>query len=70
MSAAVALIRADNVVLNVGMISAFHQDESGKLFVHYSGGRVWSFTGEQARAIWVKLSSVSQDVMAELPAAH
>lgn len=63
MTGGVALIRADNVVLNVAMISAFHQDEDGKIFCHYAGGRIWSFSGEQGRAIWAVLVQSSKDVM-------
>ena len=62
MIAGVALIRADNVVLNVAMISTFHLDGE-KLYVHYAGGRIWSFVGQQREVIWGKLREVSQDLM-------
>ena len=67
MIAGVALIRADNVVLNVAMISAFHR-EPGKLFVHYAGGRIWTFLGAQADSMWAKLCEVSPVDLMTAPA--
>ena len=67
MSAGVDLLRADNVVLNVAMISAWHLDGE-KLFVHYAGGRIWSFSGEQRDRLWRRLTAEASDVMQE-PAA-
>ena len=62
MTQGVALIRAGDAVLNVAMISAFHRD-GDKLFVHYAGGRVWTFTGKQADVMWEKIAAVADDLI-------
>ena len=44
-------------IVNLAQVAAFHLDGE-KLFVHY-GGKIWSYTGAEARRVWEWVERVS-----------